>query len=139
MFKLPGGKQRQIKLNRLKCTVCNKHHIELPDFLVPFKQYTTEVIEGVIDGRITTEEPPTEDYPCEESMNHWKWWFLYNRENIEGQIRTGAYTLLDMSPEFLKSSVSLLDELRRRIPKGWLKTVISFIYNTGGRIEVNPA
>lgn len=139
LFKLPGGKQHLIQINRLKCISCGKHHTELPDFLTPYKQYTTEVIESVIDGRITPEDLETEDYPCEGTMNHWKWWFLFNRENIEGQVRSGAYTLLDMGTDFLNSSSSLLDELRRRIPKGWLKTVISFIYNTGGRIEPNPA
>ncbi len=37
------------------CHCCNTIHRELPDFVLPYKQYEAEVIHGVIEGIITPE------------------------------------------------------------------------------------
>jgi hypothetical protein len=71
-------------------------------------------------------------------MKHWKWWLSRNEANINGQMRSMAQRLLDLDIGFLKSSESLLEELRRRISPGWLSVVTRFIYNSGGRIEPYP-
>lgn len=135
-----GGKKTWLIINRLKCTnkECGKLHCELPDCLVPYKHYEVELIEDVIDGVRTSDDLETEDYPCEGTMNHWKWWMHHNEANINGQMRSMLHRLLDLSTEFLKSTDSLLEELRKRISHGWLSAVTRFIYNAGGRIEPYP-
>lgn len=51
---------------------CQTLHRELPDFIFPYKQYEAEVIQGVLEGFITTETSGYEDYPCEMTMVRWK-------------------------------------------------------------------
>ena len=62
-----------------------------------------------------------------------------NEKNMEGQIRLAAHRLLDYDDGFLKSTGSLLEELKKRISPGWLKAAVRFIYNSGGRIDPYPA
>ena len=40
-------------------------HTELPDCLSPYKHYTSETIEGVLDGVVTPHDETSESYPCE--------------------------------------------------------------------------
>lgn len=88
---------------------------------------------------VSEEDMETEDYPCEGTMKHWRWWLRMNEKNMEGQIRAAAHRFLDMDGRFLKSGSSLLGELRERISPGWFKAAVRAIYNSGGRIEPYPA
>lgn len=65
-------KMKWIDIRRLRCYQCNAVHRELPDFVSPYKQYESEVIQGVLDGIITPETIGYEDYPCEMTMQRWK-------------------------------------------------------------------
>lgn len=60
-----------IKIRRLKCYSCGTVHRELPDYLIPYKQYEAEIIKGVIEGLITSDTLGYEDYPCEMTMKRW--------------------------------------------------------------------
>lgn len=44
------GEKTQYYLNRLRCPVCNKVHTEIPDFILPYKNYEKEVIDSVLMG-----------------------------------------------------------------------------------------
>ena len=110
----------------------------MPDCLFPYKHYGTELIEDVVDEVRTADDLETEDYPCEKTMNHWKWWLTHNEANINGQMKSVLVHLMDLDMEFLKSTDSLLEGLRERISPGWLSVVARFIYNSGGRIEPCP-
>ena len=140
VYKEAGGKKSWFLINRLKCTnkECGRLHNELPDCIVPYKHYGSEIIEDVLDEVVGPDDLETEDYPCEGTMKHWKWWFIHNRENIEGQMKSKRNHLLDLGDGFLKSKESLLDEIRKRISPGWLSAVVYYIYNSGCRIEPNP-
>jgi hypothetical protein len=50
---------------------CGALHRELPEELLPYKQYEAEVIIGVLEGLITCETLGFEDYPCEMTMSRW--------------------------------------------------------------------
>ena len=108
----------------------------MPDFLTPYKHYETEAIEDVRDEVITEDDPI--DYPCNITMQRWRGWFEKNKANLDGQIRSAGYRLLDFGAEFLKSTDSLLEELRNRISPGWLSAVVKMIYNSDGRIVPYP-
>ena len=62
---------RRIKVPRLRCLDCGILRRQLPDFLLPFKQYEVKIIRGVLEGIITTETLGYEDYPCELTMSNW--------------------------------------------------------------------
>ena len=60
-----------IYIRRLRCMKCGVLHREIPNDLLPYKQYEVEVIKGVIEGLINCETLGFEDYPCEMTMNRW--------------------------------------------------------------------
>ena len=72
ILRTKGRETSQIAIRRMRCHGCNAIHRELPDFVLPYKQYEAEVIHGVIEGIITPETAGYEDYPCEGTMQRWK-------------------------------------------------------------------
>lgn len=128
---LEGHERQRFLIRRLKCLKCGKLHRELPDFLTPFKQYATEIISGVLDGIVQSDDEDSADHPCEETMSRWHHWLMANQLRIDGYLKSVGYRLLGFSEELLNSGMSLLTELRSSIPE-WLETILRFIYNPGG-------
>lgn len=60
-----------VSIRRLRCENCGSYHRELPDFIFPYKQYESELIQGVLEGLITSDTLGYEDYPCEKTMSIW--------------------------------------------------------------------
>lgn len=140
IHKAAGGGKEWCRIRRLKCTngKCGRLHNELPDCMFPYKHYDTGLIEDVVDGIVSADDLETEDYPCEGTIRHWKWWARMNEKNMEGQMRSAAHRFLDFGTDFLKSEDPLLEGLKERISPGWLKAAARFIYNSGGRTEPHP-
>ena len=44
-------------IRRLYCEKCARIHHELPDCVVPFKRYSAEVIENIVDGQAAKDTP----------------------------------------------------------------------------------
>ena len=59
-------------IERLICHECRHIHRELPNNLLPFKHYRTDIIEGVLMGTVTCEDCKYEDFPSEMTMMRWK-------------------------------------------------------------------
>ena len=66
-----GRKTNRVRIRRLRCKGCRRVHREIPSYIYPYKQYESEVIDGVIDGYISPETLGFEDYPCELTMLSW--------------------------------------------------------------------
>ena len=131
IMRLEGGRRRRFLIRRLKCCNCGKLHRELPDCLVPYKHYASEVISGVLDGIVTPDDDDSADFPCEMSMRRWLCWLEANRLRIDGYLKSTGYRLLGFSTELLGSRMPLLDKLRSSRPE-WLETLLRFLYNSGG-------
>lgn len=140
IHRLSGGKTEWYLINRLKCTGenCGRLHNELPECLSPYKHYDTQLIEDVLDGVVSEEDTECEDYPSEQTMNHWRYWLQQNEKHIDGQLKSTGDRLLDLGIEFARFTDSLLKELKKRISPGWLKLINRFLYNTGGGWIPNP-
>ena len=65
-------KSRWIIVPRYQCVGCRCIRRYLPDYIYPYKQYESEIIDGVIEGLITCDTVGFEDYPCELTMIRWK-------------------------------------------------------------------
>ena len=63
---------RKLYIRRLHCVGCGSYHRELPPYIFLHKWYDGEIIQGVLDGIITSDTLGFEDYPCEETMKTWK-------------------------------------------------------------------
>lgn len=64
-------RSKWLTIQRLKCGRCGRIHRELPDSIYIYKQYEADVIEGVVEGLITSDTLGFEDYPCEKTMQNW--------------------------------------------------------------------
>lgn len=136
--KLIGGERKLYMINRLQCTKegCRKLHRQLTDGMIKFKQYAAEVIEDVIDGVISEEDGLKN--PCDGSMKHWRWWFLYNEEQMEGYLRSASCRLHGFDTGLVKHMGSLLEEIRENISPGWLGKVCRIVNNLGGALRLSP-
>lgn len=66
------GKTKWIRIKRFKCSICGSVRRKLPNYILPYKQYESEIIMGVLEGFITCETLGYEDFPCEMTMLRWK-------------------------------------------------------------------
>ena len=126
-----GGDRDHLQIRRFRCVNCNRYHNELPDALLPYKHYETEVVSGVIDEIITPDDQDSEDYPSVSTMTYWRKWFSGNRANMEGYLRNVGYRIFSLGKDFLFSDQSLLESVRNEY-SNWLEKIIRIIYNSGG-------
>lgn len=71
IVKSSGGRKRWDQIRRFVCVQCGSVHREIPDYLLPFKHYESEVIHGFISGQISFFDLEYEDYPCENTIRNW--------------------------------------------------------------------
>ena len=128
-------------IERRKCQSpnCGMLHRCLPSQLSRFKHFLTEIIEDTVDDVVSPEdsEGPEEEFiesPSLRTVNRWKNWIDHNKANINGYLKAAGHGILGFSQQFLKSGISLLDELRRD-GAGWLAAVQHVIYNSGGSLH----
>lgn len=136
IMKLEGGEEKFLRVERRKCTNggCQRIHTVLPDCLVPYKHYASEVIAGVLDEVITPDDADTEDYPCEATMHRWKHWLMVNYLRMEGYLKSIGHRMLGLEKGLLVSTVSLLEKLRLSNDR-WLEAILRMIYNSGGFLQ----
>ena len=127
-----GGEQEWLELPRHRCSNprCRRIHRMLPDLLLPYKHYEQPVIRDSLDGCLDLDEAG--NAPSEESIKRWGHWLMASSLDIEGYVKSVAHRELRFSEDLLKTGVSLLEALRKKIPQAWLSTVIRIIYNAGG-------
>jgi hypothetical protein len=138
IYKEAGGRKSWILINRLKCTnkSCGRLHNELPDCILPFKHYGREIIEDVVDGIRSENDLETEDYPCESTMKHWKWWVSQKEKMVNGQIRAMLYPLPNFDMAFLRSWESFLQKTKEKLGPGWLTLLAKSVYHSAERMKV---
>ena len=140
-----NGKKSYVMIERRKCQNpnCKKLHRCLPSQLTRFKHFMTEIIENTVDDIVIPEDPEDPaaekagaiiESPSLRTVIRWKEWITHNKANINGYLKSFGHSILGLSIQFLKSGISLLDELRCD-GGGWLATVQHVIYNAGGFLE----
>lgn len=65
------GDRKFINIPRYRCKHCYRLHRAIPSYILPYKHYEIEVINGVVEGLITSDTLGFEDYPCEITMKRW--------------------------------------------------------------------
>ena len=64
MINRMDGDKATLIIRRLRCDHCCRNHHELPCFIVPYKRYSTEVIEDILKK---ADQPDEAFSPCEDS------------------------------------------------------------------------
>lgn len=122
-----GGRKDWICVRRFRCQKCGSYHVELPDCLLPYKHYQTEVVSGVLDETVTSDDLGYENYPSFMTMLRWLQWFRQNLENMKGYLRQVFRRIRCQSAPFS------IEQFRDTVPN-WLGAVMRIIYNSGGKV-----
>lgn len=72
ILKGPRGAVTWVYIYRDKCEVCGRIGRVLTDEMLPYKHYSKDIIEGVVEGLITEQTYGFEDCPCEMTMLRWR-------------------------------------------------------------------
>src|SRR5699024_11238201 len=78
-----SGKKNVLIIRRMWCKDCQRIHHELPDLLVPYKRYTAESLEQIIDDR-----KPVDVAADESTLNRWLVWFQVWKFYVAGCLRS---------------------------------------------------
>lgn len=73
-----NGEINEIIIQRYYCKSCGRYVRVIPKDVIPYKRYEKEVIDGVIEGLITSTTLGFEDYPSEKQMERWRKSISYN-------------------------------------------------------------
>lgn len=156
--RLADGEKIKLRVRRFRCAKCGKVHTELPDFLLPYKQYVAYAVshelEKTFDDNLTAEVSLAEDkavvfVPADEdekpmdvqnvetegydprTARRWTEWFTHRLADIEGSL-VRAETAAQTNADVLEmSKISRLDTLRRKC-RNWLGRAFRAICATGG-------
>ena len=117
------GVKKGLIIRRFKCSHCNRIHHELPDVVVPYKRYSSEVVECCICDK-------KEDLPCElTTIQKIKIWYFFLENYFESTLN--ALKILCKDYQDLQNEISMLQPLKekRLQPDGWLKKLVRIIVN----------
>lgn len=136
IMRTSGGNKDYVRIPRFQCdeeTCSVKIMRVLPTDLTPHKHYTTPTIEDALDDNLDEKETYTEDgalSPSPKTVSCWNKWISKNETLIDAFLRSSAFRLLGYGIELLKSTASILKELRSSSP-GWLCLIQKLIYCSG--------
>ena len=123
IFRQDGSKERLI-IRRLQCCECYRISHELPDIIIPYKRYESDVIADALDGTVSSQN---DCCPAEHStIQRWKIWFSLLHDYFEGAV----YALMELMN---------IESFVVRIPlyplslqsDGWLKVLVRNLVNSG--------
>lgn len=126
------GESITLVIRRLRCNSCNRIHHELPDIIVPYKRYSSQGIEAIVDGK-------EEEVSCEEStIYRIRKWFREYREYLAGCLgsvaaQLGFKTIPNMPSAFQRIKAYVGKEA------GWLARAVRTIANTNNWVHTRSA
>ena len=115
-------------LRRLRCEACNKLHTELPSFIQPYRHYSSDVIQSVLDG---SEEGST----CvadNSTIRRWKAEFAQAEPDINQRLAS-VHARMDDDKVPMADTVHILDKIKVKIER-WLAFVMELLINNGHKI-----
>ena len=125
------GECKIYQIRRLRCKSCGKIHSELPDFMLPHKNYASDVVQREI-------EESGNSCPAEEStITRWKSAFKKQRQLLDGLL-SSLWLELSKSQSSLIHPISLLSALRKQ-KSNWLSFVHRILINHGFSIHTQFA
>lgn len=121
------GTKEILIIRRLQCQDCGRTHHELPDCLVPYKQYDSASIEAVVSG-----EPLLHVAADESTLLRWKTWFSEMVNYFLGCLQSLAlrYTgcAVEVQSDLPESSLQRIWHYVGNAPR-WLARVVRPVAN----------
>ena len=99
-----AGIKKWCSILRFCCRVCGKTFTLLPAYLLPFKQYTVQEIEGALrhlyEGGQLAKAPTSAE---ESTLRRWRREFSYKLQQWAGSLESRIYDLCGQTPNPLLS------------------------------------
>lgn len=125
MIREPESLPRVYRIRRLKCLICNKIHHELPDFMIPYKRYSSELISGFVEGKDDIRIDPQQV----KKLHHW---FALRLSNFVGLTRRAFKVDLKLAvshePDGTLSNLDWLKSCFDNHPN-WLAHLVRMLVN----------
>ncbi len=132
-FKVAGSRKRvlfrqdgtadRLMIRRLQCMECRRISHELPDLVVPYKRYESDVISDALDE---SADPEDSCCPAELStIQKWKLWFFLLSGYFEASVRA-LMEFMDIKA-FIRLPLYPLSQQA----DGWLKILVRNLVNSG--------
>jgi hypothetical protein len=115
-------------LRRLRCTGCKKLHTELPSIIQPYRHYSSDAIQSVLDGG----EAGADCVADNSTIRRWKTEFTQAEPDINQRLAS-AHAQIGDEKVAIKSTVHILDKIKTKI-KRWLAFVMELLINSGHKI-----
>jgi uncharacterized protein YbaR (Trm112 family) len=122
------GEIRHFLLRRLRCSRCKKLHTELPSIIQPYRHYSSDAIQSVLDGS----EAGADCVADNSTIRRWKTEFIQAEPDI-GQRLASVHAQMDDEKPPISDTVHILDKIKSRI-KRWLACVMELLINNGHKI-----
>lgn len=129
---MSSGKTIILVIRRLRCSGCNRVHHELPDLIVPYKRYSSDSIEAIVDGA-------EKEVSCENSsIYRIKRWFKETSGYIAGCI---AAIAAQRGLATDAASYPVLQSIKSYVGKdqGWLARAVRTMVNTNNWVHTRSA
>jgi len=115
-------------LRRLRCQSCKKLHTELPSFIQPYRHYSSDAIQSVLDGS----EEGSACVADNSTIRRWKTEFA-RAEPDTNQRLAAVYTQMTDEKVPIADTVNILDKIKTKT-KCWLALVMALLINSGHKI-----
>jgi hypothetical protein len=115
----------RLLLRRLLCLTCKTLHRELPDIVQPYKHYSSDVIQAVIDEEEETSQCAADN----ATIKRWKTEFKSNEPVIKQGLSSVYARMIDDTVP-ISDTDNILDRIRNRENR-WLPFVMNLLINTG--------
>lgn len=113
---LPDGTKSTVRIRRFKCRECGKLHAELPDFIHPFRHYSSKSIQNALDRK--SNQCPAED----STIRRWIRTFQKAMDSIEAALISAWMQETGRPWELIRKN-SLLGTIQKQHPEDWLAFV----------------
>ena len=119
------GKLSCFFLRRLLCQVCKKFHTELPSIIQPYRHYSSDAIQSVLDGG----EAGADCVADNSTIRRWKTEFANAQSDINQRLAS-VHAQMDDEKAPIASTVHILDDIKVKI-RNWLAFVMELLINGG--------
>jgi hypothetical protein len=128
MLKNLLGEISHFLLRRLRCTGCKKLHTELPSIIQPYRHYSSDVIQSVLDGS----EEGSDCAADNSTIRRWKTEFAEAEPEINQRLAS-VYAQMAEEKVPIASTVHTLDKIKIKT-KHWLAFVMALLINSGYKL-----
>jgi hypothetical protein len=122
------GARDLYRIRRLQCVICGRIHRELPDFILPFKNYSSPTVQETLDSSSLPDNGCVAD---DSTMRRWRSSFELSK-NVLQALLVSYYMSLTKSTMPLLRFENILSKIKAE-QKHWLSFVLQLLINSGHR------